>query len=226
MLGKDTLFSAVAVKSTRPQTYELRHRVPNEDDEAIMKDFGETGRRGFRPLWDWRYQDQGKNLRTRLWLKEQIPNTLMELSPKGVPGMTEGALREGAIVTSITPCQRGDQQHYIVITDDTRRPCKYSLDAARDQLPEHIKQIEAKGWSLDQLTAYDLDRNERFVVVESKNAGKPARTVEWDIPEKKLTVRITDQKKNGLMPWCLTAYGSVTDLKYAVIWSPFAAEKK
>lgn len=222
--GRETRFAAVAVKPTDNRVAELRHRL-TDDSAPTKKDWDDTTARGFRPLWAWCYQDGGRMQHTRLWLKEQILFTQLETVAQGVPRMTEGALKEGAIVTAITPCRRGERQHYIAITDDTRRPCHYSLDATREKLPEYARELEARGWGLDQLTAYDLDGKEVFIVIASKNVGKPARTVEWDVARTSLMARMAEQKRKGMMPWGLTAYGSVAELRYAVIWSPFELAK-
>ena len=98
---------------------------------------------------------------------------------------------------------------------------KYSLDAKFEELPTQLKELEDDKWSLDQITGYLQNGQQRFVLLMSENLDKPARTTELGIPPDKLSNRIADQRVKGLMPWGLTAYGTARKFQYAVIWSPF-----
>jgi serine/threonine protein kinase len=226
VFGVTTWFSGIAVKTVDHPLFELRHRMPDDDFAVINQDWVEMRDRGFRPVWDWRYLDCGHIHRTRLWIKDDQGYILYHGPSEEIVTQADRVINEGYTVSAITPCQIPGESRYIITTDSDRRSMTFSLGLSREDMSEFTKQIESKGWSLDQLTAYESEANERFVVIASKNDHKPARTVEWDLRDEKLTERVLAQQQVGLMPWCITAYGTAADPRFAVIWCPFQHEEE
>jgi hypothetical protein len=221
---RETRYAAIAVKAVKPGEFKQRHRIPANPPDALNKHIKEM--EGYRALWDWLYNDGGQSYHTFLWTKDGQGSVLSLGTALEVREVADRVLRDGFNLSAITPCRQPGTMQYLVSTNSERRPMHYSLDSTREALPAYIEQAAAKGCSLDQLTAYKREASERFVVIVSRNINKPVRTIEWDIPPDKLTERIADQKKKGIMPWCLTACGLRADMRYAVIWCPFDPNEK
>jgi hypothetical protein len=217
-------FAAVAVKTDSRQPFVFRHRIPNDDPDELVKH--EKEMEGYRAVWDWRYKVGKRFFRSRLWTKDGQGSVLVSDDSTAIVKEANRVIKDGFNLSAITPWQQQFSGKFVLTTNSERRPMTYQLASGREQVPEYVEQITKKGWSLDQLTAYGEGDDERFIVIASKNVDKPARTVEWDILPDKLPARVAEQKRNGLMPWCLTAYGSAADHKYAVIWCPFESMKE
>ena len=222
MAGGEPAFSAVAVQDVIPGMFELRPRVPDDVHDLITQDWNETlVKRGYRVQWDWRYPEKGHFYRTRMWTKDSQPGFLFHSTAGVIRTHADNLLAGGQCIASIIPCLGPGPTEYIITNDRDRRPMKYSLDAKLEELPAQLKALEVDNWSMDQITGYLQNGQQRFVLLMSENLDKPARTTELGISADKLANRIAEQRVKGLMPWCLTAYGAARRIQYAVIWSPF-----
>ena len=222
IVGGEPAFSAVAVQDFVSGLFELRPRVLDDNHDLITRDWNETlVNRGYRVQWDWRYPEKGHFYRTRMWTKDSQPGFLFHSSAGVIRTHADNLLAGGQCISSIIPCLGPGPTEYIITNDRDRRSMKYSLDAKLEELPAQLKELENDNWSLDQITGYLQNGQQRFVLLMSEILDKPARTTELGIPPDKLFNRIADQRAKGLMPWCLTAYGPVRKTQYAVIWSPF-----
>jgi serine/threonine protein kinase len=115
--------------------------------------------------------------------------------------------------------------HLVIVDNVTKRDWKVLRDQTENDLPHVAEEYHHKGWRADMICAYADGERTRFVLSLVENPTKVDWKIRGGMTAREYADVLAEEKKEGLFPLDVAAYGTDTSTRYAAIWVRYRGPK-
>jgi len=214
------MFNAVALREKQARPFDLDFDLAGEAIDQTAKRRSENR----RPLVLCDYVDPSSKaefLEAQLWVNDDLGTEFFNWSSSlpFVRGEVERGKAGGfrPIYLDVVAIGQARWFRAVQARDQGRRWKAYYTLSARDLIPL-IEYYQRKGWRPDVLAPYWDSTEFRFMLVVVDNSDRVDWRFRLGMSRQEYRTETEAQKRHGLMPLAIAAYGDDADVRVAAVW--------